>query len=1263
MNELQAKLARRRNLNGENVDISSSISTTSSVHLPVQHEDSEAGAVSPPSTTPPRSDHRKSLPITAAGGRGLGARTASEELQRKLARRRCLNGETATDPATATNTPNTATTSATINDTIITNATITTIPATTSSEPSSHAELGTFEEQDEECGVSERDEAGVTTLPHTVSPPLPILVSQQSDDEGEGKEDHQTEENEQVTIEEEENEGLEHHHQQQQQQDYLPLDELVVQDQQEEEEQETIVHVILADEEAVVVEKAEDEGEHDEIALPEVVVSISATSEVVVLEEESEVEEEEVMPTSQPAEELLEEGKQSEEQQQHEEKEEEEKECLREVEVDGEKQQEEDEKEKEKEKEKEEISQSLIDSTSLVVVEEERLEDEKKPEEEKQQQEEKQVEEKLEEEVSASLLAALAYREAVRRERESPNDCEESQPTSSSLKSLPPHLIPGPLTPAPAPAPPGTSSRSPSTSTSSSLSSPSSLARSLSLPAPQGTSPKSPSRGKRFAQLTRSRSNPPFTATPTNTNTSSPGSNGIQSPGTVGGGGGGGKGSRSNLWYPGKFIYERRLPWTLSSPSSNGQGGVGGGSSSGNTRQLSMDNEAARTHYQDFINTPPTLTSTLFGRSLSSNSVGSPHTNTPPPPPAAMVSYEQLVEENLILRKEVMRLRSEIERQQRVIEAYELSTKTSDDFTEGSGSNGVGTGANVRNSLRVRPSALTDMGLVTVTEGDYEGGDYDESEEEEDDEEGGLFDDLDLDDGHTPSRLSTLRSSIRDLDLLADVLTSPPNRLPSMDVDEGQAHLVSLLPSRGVGGGSQARGGEGAAGHEGAGPGRKIYNPLTVGSERDLLRSFPVVQGNTSTSAAALVTSRVADLIEEATAARSSAATPLFRDATTTTPTTPIASTSPLTADAGDSAALNGDTQRNSTTIAPSPSHDITKEGMTYEEFLLKFGSSMDLVDATRRFLLSVLGPKGDCEPPPKNRKVDYIFYGLHRLDERCRQFFDEMLSKFVSHPNFQGECEERLQSARDQLENYVMTRLGARAFELCRSEEEDNLLLKRMKLLSFLTPEALEIKADLLNEPLLSLAGDELRKINAFKSPGEKVQCIVKCVTIIFRSLSLARIKQDHDDQHEKDGDEEKRSHQHTPAGADDFLPLLIWVVLHCHIPYLFSNCEYIQSYMNPARLMSKAGYCLINLRSAIDFVCYLDSSTLNMDRQAFEEAYRQAEEQFHVNDTTTNDHKNSNASKSSNKNSSNVKDGVVDNSHDITQQPVTGSTGISSG
>lgn len=79
--------------------------------------------------------------------------------------------------------------------------------------------------------------------------------------------------------------------------------------------------------------------------------------------------------------------------------------------------------------------------------------------------------------------------------------------------------------------------------------------------------------------------------------------------------------------------------------------------------------------------------------------------------------------------------------------------------------------------------------------------------------------------------------------------------------------------------------------------------------------------------------------------------------------------------------------------------------------------------------------------------------------------------------------------------------------------------------------------------------------------------------------------------------------------AGADDFLPLFIWVVLHSRVPKLFSNCEYIQTYLNPARLMSKSGYCLINLRSAIEFVNYIEASSLNIDSQYFEEQLHQAE------------------------------------------------------
>jgi hypothetical protein len=111
--------------------------------------------------------------------------------------------------------------------------------------------------------------------------------------------------------------------------------------------------------------------------------------------------------------------------------------------------------------------------------------------------------------------------------------------------------------------------------------------------------------------------------------------------------------------------------------------------------------------------------------------------------------------------------------------------------------------------------------------------------------------------------------------------------------------------------------------------------------------------------------------------------------------------------------------------------------------------------------------------------------------------------------------------------------------------------------------------------------------------------------VTIIFRSLSLARVKQEAMESNSRTD----RSNPPQLAGADDFLPLFIWVVLRCHMTGLYSNCEYIQTYLNPARLMSKSGYCLINLRSAIEFVNYLEPSSINIDPDFFQQQLDEAE------------------------------------------------------
>lgn len=114
-----------------------------------------------------------------------------------------------------------------------------------------------------------------------------------------------------------------------------------------------------------------------------------------------------------------------------------------------------------------------------------------------------------------------------------------------------------------------------------------------------------------------------------------------------------------------------------------------------------------------------------------------------------------------------------------------------------------------------------------------------------------------------------------------------------------------------------------------------------------------------------------------------------------------------------------------------------------------------------------------------------------------------------------------------------------------------------------------------------------------------------MKSVSVVFRSLSLSKAKAEADSNTTNRNDD-------AIAGADDFLPLFIWVVLRSHIPKLISNCEYIQAFLNPARLMGRSGYCLINLRSAIEFVNDVDADQLSVDPKEFNAKLAEAEREL---------------------------------------------------
>ena len=86
--------------------------------------------------------------------------------------------------------------------------------------------------------------------------------------------------------------------------------------------------------------------------------------------------------------------------------------------------------------------------------------------------------------------------------------------------------------------------------------------------------------------------------------------------------------------------------------------------------------------------------------------------------------------------------------------------------------------------------------------------------------------------------------------------------------------------------------------------------------------------------------------------------------------------------------------------------------------------------------------------------QLDYEFHGMHRLADRCNDFMEAIVEHMRQDPDWGGQSDERYVSARDCLEKYIMTKLGKYAFMSVECPEEDEQLLRRMKLLAFVEAE-----------------------------------------------------------------------------------------------------------------------------------------------------------------------------------------------------------------
>ncbi|KAG6503224.1 hypothetical protein ZIOFF_035535 [Zingiber officinale] len=115
-------------------------------------------------------------------------------------------------------------------------------------------------------------------------------------------------------------------------------------------------------------------------------------------------------------------------------------------------------------------------------------------------------------------------------------------------------------------------------------------------------------------------------------------------------------------------------------------------------------------------------------------------------------------------------------------------------------------------------------------------------------------------------------------------------------------------------------------------------------------------------------------------------------------------------------------------------------------------------------------------------------------------------------------------------------------------------------------------------------LAQKELQKINMYKAPRDKLVGILNCCKVINNLLINASI-----------------ASNENPPGADEFLPVLIYVTIKANPPQLHSNLLYIQRYRRQSRLVSEAAYFFTNILSAESFIWNIDAQAVSMEEKEF--------------------------------------------------------------
>ncbi|XP_030630436.1 GTPase-activating protein and VPS9 domain-containing protein 1 isoform X2 [Chanos chanos] len=213
----------------------------------------------------------------------------------------------------------------------------------------------------------------------------------------------------------------------------------------------------------------------------------------------------------------------------------------------------------------------------------------------------------------------------------------------------------------------------------------------------------------------------------------------------------------------------------------------------------------------------------------------------------------------------------------------------------------------------------------------------------------------------------------------------------------------------------------------------------------------------------------------------------------------------------------------------------------------------------------------------PKMQEFIRAFQSYTASDEKTaavEDFLRDLYGAMAHDAIWQYASEEQLQDAQMAIERSVMNRIFKLAFYPNQDGDilRDQLLQDHIQRLSKVVTanhKALQIPDVYLKEAPWPSAQAEIKTLSAYKTPRDKVQCILRMCSTIMNLLSLAN--------------------EDAVPGADDFVPVLVFVLIRANPPCLLSTIQYINNFY-ASRLSGEECYWWMQFTAAVEFIKTID-------------------------------------------------------------------------